>query len=182
MDGYCDPMQDLTADFRVYLEALSTSSEYPSNTKFSDPLGFSKTDVSIYSMQPSMTGVEAWYTTLSTIKDWSKDRIETILSEEQAHIVAPASDDDSRGSTSSNNVTPLASASGTPTKDSNPSDSTSTPFGYPPIIIQPAYPTSTTKPLPPASLVAKSGASNIARVGCGGIIAILGLVAVAVML
>ena len=87
MDEYCDPMLEPTAGLHVYLEPFSTSSEYPSSTKFSAPLGFSKTDVSLYNMQPSMTGVEAWSTTLSTIDGWSKDGIETILSEQQADII-----------------------------------------------------------------------------------------------
>jgi hypothetical protein len=181
MDDYCDPMQDPTAGFHVYLEPLATRSDYPSSTSFFDPLGFSKTDVSLYFNQPSMTGVEAWSTTLSTIAEWSKDRIESLLPEEPAHIT-PASEDDSRGSTSSNNITPLSPNGGTSTKVNKPSDSTSTAVVYPPIVIQPAYPTSTTKPLPPASLVTKTGASNISRIGCGGIFGILSLVAVVVML
>jgi hypothetical protein len=181
MEEYCDPMQDPTAGFPVYLESLSTSSDYPSSTKFSDPLGFSKTEVSLYVDQPSMTGVEAWSTTLSTIEDWSNASIETILSEEQAHIT-PASDDDSRGSISSNGITPLSSASETSTKVSNPSISTPATVAYPPIVIQPAYPTSTTKPLPPASLVTKTGASNITRVGRGGVLGILCIVAVMITL
>jgi hypothetical protein len=182
MDEYCDPMQEPTAGLRFYQEPLTTLSEYPSSTKFSDPLGFSKTDVSLYFMQPSMTGVEAWSTTLSTIKDWSKNGIETILSEQQDQTVTPASDDDSRGSTSSNSITTSASARGTSTNVGKPSTSTSAFAGYPPIVIQPAYPTSTTKPLPPASLVTKTGASNITRVGRGGIFGILGLVAAVIML
>jgi len=181
MDNYCDPMRDPTAGFHAYLEPLLTSSDYPSSTKFSDPLGFSKTEVSLYYDQPSMTGVEAWSTTLSTIEDWSKDRIETLLSEDQAYIT-PASDDDSRGSTSSNTFTPLSSTSRTPTKVNNPSNSTPATVAYPPIVIQPAYPTSTTKPLPPASLVTKTGASNITRVGRGGVLGILCLVAMVIML
>ena len=180
MEDYCDPMQDPTAGLHVYLESLSTSSDYPSSTKFYDPLGFSKTEVSLYNMQPSMTGLEAWSTTLSTIEGWSKDGIGTILSEQQADIISPASDDDGRGSTSSNHITPLSSASGPLTKVSNPSDSTFTNPAYPPIVIQPAYPTSTTKPLP--SLVTKTNASNITRIGCGGIVGILSLIAVAILL
>jgi hypothetical protein len=182
MDDYCDPMQDPTAGFHDYWGPLSTSSDYPSSTKFSDPLGFSKTEVSLYIEQPSMTGIEAWSTTLSTIEDWSNASIETILSEEQAHITPASDDDDSRYSTSSSNITPISSTSGTSTKASKPSDSTSTAPVYPPIIIQPAYPTSTAKPLPPASLVTKTGASNITRVGCGGIFGVLSLVAVVIML
>jgi hypothetical protein len=182
MDDYCDPMQDPTAGYHDYLEPLSTSSNYPFSTKFSDPLGFSKTEVSLYVEQPSMTGVEAWSTTLSTIEDWSNASIETILSEEQAHITPASDDDDSRYSTSSDNVTPVTSASGIPTKVSKPSDSTSVAPVYPPIIIQPAHPTSIAKPLPPASLVTKTGASNTTRVGCGGIFGILSLVAVVIML
>jgi hypothetical protein len=181
MDDYCDPMQDPTAGFHVYLEPLANSSDYQSSTSFFDPLGFSKTDVSLYFNQPSMTGVEAWSTTLSTIEEWSKDRIESLLSEEPAHITA-ASENDSRGSTSSNNITPLSPTGGTTPKVDKPSDSTSTAVVYPPIVIQPAYPTSTTKPLPPASLVTKTGASSITRIGCGGMFGILGLVAVVIML
>ena len=181
MDDYCDPMQDPTAGFHAYLESLSTSSDYPSSTKFSDPLGFSKTEVSLYLEQPSMTGVEAWSTTLSTIEEWSKDRIESFLPEKPAYIT-PVSEDDSRGSTSSNNITPHSSTSETLTKVSNPSDTTSTAVGYPPIVIQPVYPTSTAKPLPPASLVTKTSASNIIRIRCGGLIGILSLVAVMALL
>jgi hypothetical protein len=181
-DDYCDPMQDPTAGLHKYLEPLSTSSEYPSGTRFSDPLGFSKTEVSLYVEQPSMTGIEAWSTTLSTIEDWSNASIETILSEEQAHITPASDDDDSRYPTTSNNITPIPSTSGTSTEVSKPSDSTPTAPVYPPIIIQPAYPTSTAKPLPPASLVTKTGASNITRVGCGGIFGIFSLLAVIVML
>ncbi|GAB7323388.1 hypothetical protein MBLNU13_g05847t1 [Cladosporium sp. NU13] len=182
MDDYCDPMQDPTAGLHAYLEPLATSSDYLSNTRFSDPLGFSKTEVSLYLEQPSMTGVEAWSTTLSTMEEWSKDRIESLLSEESAPIT-PASDDDSRGSTFSNTITPHSTTSGTPKKVSKPSDSTSAAVVYPPIVIQPASPTSTTKPLPPASLVTKTGASNnITRIGCGGVFGILSLVAVLSML
>lgn len=186
-DDYCDPMQDPTAGLHKYLEPLSTSSDYPSSTRFSDPLGFSKTEVSLYFGQPSMTGVEAWSTTLSTIEDWSNASIETILSEEQAHVTPASDDDESRYSTSSDNITPISSTSGTPTKvskssDSTSSDSTSTALVYPPIIIQPAYPSSTAKPLPPASLVTKTGASNITRVGCGSIFGIFSLVAVIIVI
>jgi hypothetical protein len=181
-DDYCDPMQDPTAAFYDHLKPLSTSSDYPSSTKFSDPLGFSKTEVSLYVEQPSMTGVEAWPTTLSTIEDWSNASIETIFSEEQANITPASDDDDSRYPTTSNNITPISSASGTLTKVSKPSDSTSSAPVYPPIIIQPAYPTSTAKPLPPASLVTKTGALSTTRVGCGGIFGISSLVAVIIML
>ncbi|KAM0705011.1 hypothetical protein Q7P35_007798 [Cladosporium inversicolor] len=173
-------MQDPTAGLHVYLEPLSTSSDYSSSSKFSDPLCFSKTDVSLYNMQPSMTGFEAWSTTLSMIECWSKDGIETINPEQQADIITPASEDDGRGLTSSNNISPFPSTSGIITKASNPSDSTFTNPGYPPIIIQPAYPTSATKPLP--SLVTKTNASNIARIGCGGIVSILSLIAVVILL
>jgi hypothetical protein len=181
LEEYCDPMQDPTAGFPVYLEPLSTSSDYPSSTKFYDPLAFSKTEVSLYVDQPSMTGVEAWSTALSTIEDWSNASIEAILSEEQAHVT-PASDDDSRGSTSSNDITPLSSTSETSTKGSNPSVSTPATVAYPPIVIQPAYPTSTTKPLPPASLVTKTGASNITRISRGGVLGILCSVAMVIIL
>lgn len=181
MNDYCDPMQDPTAGFHAYLEPLATSSDYPSSTSFFDPLGFSKTEVSLYLAQPSMTGAEAWSTTLSTIEEWSKDLIEKFLSEEPAHITPP-SEDGSRGSTSSNKITPLSPTGGTTPKVDKPSDSTSTAVVYPPIVIQPAYPTSTTKPLPPASLVTKTGDSSITRIGCGGIFGILSLVAVVIML
>lgn len=181
MGDYCDPMQDPTAGFRVYLKPLATSSDYPSSTSFFDPLGFSKTDVSLYFNQPSMTGVEAWSTTLSTIAEWSKDRIESLLPEEPSHIT-PASEDDSRGSTSSNNITPSSPGGETSTKVNKPSDSMSTAVVCPPIVIQPAYPTSTTKPLPSASLVTKTSASSITRIGYGGMFGILSLVAVVIML
>ena len=181
MEGYCDPMQDPTAGFHAYLESLSTSSDYPSSTKFSDPLGFSKTEVSLYLEQPSMTGAEAWSTTLSTVEEWSKDRIESFLSEKPARITL-ASEDDSRGSTSSNDITPHSSTSGTPTKANKPSDSTSTTVVYPPIVIQPVYPTSTAKRLPPASLVTKTSASNITRIRGHGVFGILSYIAVMTLL
>lgn len=165
----------------VYLEPLATSSDYPSSTSFFDPLGFSKTDVSLYFNQPSMTGVEAWSTTLSTIEGWSKDRIESLIFEEQAHITS-ASVDDSHGSTSSKNITPISSTSRTPTKATKPSDGMLIAVVHPPIAIQPVYPTSTTKPLPPASLVTKTSASSITRIGYGGMFGILSLVAVVIML
>jgi hypothetical protein len=182
MDDYCDPMQDPTAGFHDYLEPLSTTSDYPSSTKFFDPPGFSKTEVFLYVEQPSMTAIEACSTSLSTIEHWFNVSIETILSEEQADITPASDDDDSRYTTSSNSITSVTFTSGTPTKVSKSSDSTSNTVVYPPIIIQPAYPTSTAKPLPPASLVTKTGASDIIRVGCGGIFGILSLVAVLIML
>lgn len=181
MDDYCDLMQDPIAGFHVYLEPLSTSSDYPSSTKFSDPLGFSKTEVSLYYDQPSMTGVEAWSTTLSIIEDWSRDRIETLLSEDRpTSLQLP--DDDSRGATLSNKITPVFSTSGTPMKVNNSSNSTPATVSCPPIVIQPAYPISTTKPLPPASLMTKTGASNITRVVCGAVLGIFCLVSLVIML
>lgn len=181
MDDYCDPMQDPTAGLHAYLRSLVISSNFPSSTGFSDPLGFSKTEVSLYLEHPSMTGVEAWSTTLSTIQGWSKDLIESFLSEEPAHIT-PSPEDDSRGSTSSNKITPVSPTGGTTSNVDKPSDTTPTAVVYPPIVIQPGYPTSTTKPLPPASLVTKAGASSITRIGCGGMFGILSLVVVVIML
>lgn len=71
MDDYCNPATQPTAAAGAYLWPTVTAS-YTSTTKWSDPLGYSKTEVSLY-YTPSLTGVEAWSTTLSTISEWSSD-------------------------------------------------------------------------------------------------------------
>ena len=77
MDEYCNPMVKPTTNFNEYFASIYTIPDSTSTlTKWSDSLGFSKTDVSLY-YSPSMTGIEAWTTTLSTIADWSEDAIKT---------------------------------------------------------------------------------------------------------
>lgn len=72
MSSYCDPTLDPTAAFGDYL--LGMTYEPPYGPRSSDPLGFKRTDVSLY-YTSSLTGVEAWTTELSKIDGWSEDAI-----------------------------------------------------------------------------------------------------------
>jgi len=178
MDDYCDPMVEPTTNFGAYLLSVFTTPESTFTvTKWSDPLGFSKTDVSLY-YTPSMTGVEAWTTTLSAIADWSDDAIET--SESSTDAPSYTTDEYTPGATTftSNSRSSVASAETV----GSPTNSGSAPTGYPPIFIQPVYPTTTTRVVPLPSLVTDDSASHIVRVRLGCVFEVFSLIAILLVL
>jgi hypothetical protein len=192
MDEYCNPMVDPTTNFNDYIASIYTDPEYTSTlTKWSDPLGFSKTDVSLY-YTPSMTGIEAWTTTLSTIADWSEDAVtptgsatSTSFSSDseytpRATTFSSTSDSDN---TSSDTLTLKSrkSLASTTTIDSlNTSGAGPTP--YPPIFIQPVYPTTSTRVVPLPSLVTDDSAAHTLRISVGCVVGVFGLVAILLIL
>jgi hypothetical protein len=177
MDEYCDPMVEPTTNFGVYLSSIFTTQVYTSTlTTWSDPLGSSKTDVSVY-YTPSMTGVEAWATTLSTIADWSGDSVET----SESAISTPRTSTNDYTSSDTLTLNSRKSLASTKTVDSL-STSAIAPTAYPPIFVQPVYPTTTTKMVPLPLLVTDDSASHTVRASVGAILGISSLVVMLLIL
>lgn len=128
MSSYCDPALDPTAAFGDYL--LGMTYEPPFGPSSSDPLGFKRTDVSLY-YTPSLTGVEAWTTKLSKIDGWSEDAIKTsstsssMTSSSVSISSASASTNGSTSISTRDSTSPVSS-----TSSAQDTPGTSTSFSY----------------------------------------------------
>jgi hypothetical protein len=134
MDEYCDPMASPTADFAYYILPAFLAVEYAYSTSFADPLGFKKTEVSLY-YTPSITGVEAWSTSLSTIEDWNDGYIDAYITADSSDTSSVTADTDDTTSPTSFSTTVSSGTTtsfGTATSSSTTASSSTTTSFNPP--------------------------------------------------
>jgi hypothetical protein len=140
MDEYCDPMASPTADFAYYILPAFSAVEYAYSTSFTDPLGFKKTEVSLY-YTPSMTGVEAWSTSLSTIEDWNDGYIDAYITADSSDTSSVTTDtNDTTSPTSFSTTTPSGTTTSFRTTASSSTTSSSTKSSF--NSLTPPHPTS----------------------------------------
>jgi hypothetical protein len=185
MDEYCDPTFTPTAAFANYILPAYSAVESTSSTSFSDLLGYKKTEVSRY-YTPSMTGVEAWSTSLSTIEDWNDDHIEAYITADPSDTTSITADADDTTTSTSFSITRF---SGTTTSSSTAtSSSTMTSFNAP----TPPHPTSESSVVSTAHSTIFTGSTHSqsfvqltsasCKNGVGGIVGILSFLAMVALL